>query len=70
MEQFNLVVVRKVSAKSEKTYTMLGIDLGYRVANLTFDTALISELTNIGIRELNSLELDKAVIVGSIKVGE
>ncbi len=70
MEQFDLVVVRKVSAKSQKTYVFLGVDLGYRIASLTFDVALISELSNISIRNLNSLEIDKVVTIGNVKLGK
>ena len=57
---------RKVSAKSKVSYVGLFIDYGYRKAMISADTAIIAELADMTIRQLNELEVDKPHFIGEI----
>lgn len=52
-----LLVVNQSKKDKDKTYVALCVNLGYSLKFLTFDSYLISELLNITIQELRSLEV-------------
>lgn len=64
----NLFVVRKKSKNGDNVYVALYIDLGYRFLTLSYDIAVISELCNITIRDLNNLDVETPVCVGSFNL--
>lgn len=47
-------------------YQVLLADLGYTVKYLSFDRAIISEVTGLSLREIGELPVDTRVLVGSI----
>lgn len=53
-------------SKNGGEYIVMYVDLGYRTANVTFDTNLISEITNLRMAELYGLETNKPFAVGKI----
>ena len=58
--QRQFYVVRQQSQKDKtKTYVTLQCDLGYRCITITFDTAVIAEVSGVTFQELYNLELDK-----------
>ena len=58
--QREFYIVRQKSTKDpSKTFVMLMCDLGYRCITITFDTAIIAELSGVTFQELYNLELDK-----------
>lgn len=61
-----LFKVEKRKAKSGSEYCCLTVDFGYRVAVVSFDTAFISELTNLSIPTLNQLALGDSIVVGHL----
>lgn len=64
-----LFIEKKKSEKKDgsgKEYLMLNVDLGYRVATITFDSAIMSELADMTIRQLNALQVGDKIIVGDI----
>lgn len=56
-------VQKRKSVKTGKEYIGLFCDLGYRVACLSVDRALCSELLGISIAELFELPLDERRVV-------
>ena len=57
-------VVRQKSAKDpNKTFVMLMCDLGYRCITITFDSAIIAEITGVTFQELYNLELGKKYVL-------
>ena len=64
----NLFVVRKKSKNGDNVYVSLYIDLGYRLLTLSYDIAVISELCNITIRDLNNLDVESPICVGSFNL--
>ena len=56
-------VQKRKSVKTGREYIGLFCDLGYRVACLSVDRALCSELLNISISELLELPLDARRVV-------
>lgn len=64
----NLFVVRKKSKNGDNVYVSLYIDLGYRFLTLSYDIAVISELCNITIRDLNNLDVETPICVGSFNL--
>lgn len=65
---FKIYVERKKSKNGDNTYLMLYVDLGYRKLTLSYDNAIISELSNITIRDLNNLSIDEPKLIGSMKI--
>lgn len=61
-----LFKVEKKKSKNGNEYCCLTVDLGYRVAVVSFDNAFISELTNLTIAQLNMLALGDSVVVGHL----
>ena len=61
-----LFAEKKKSSKSENTYVALYIDMGYRKALITMDTALISELADMSVREINALEVGRPHDIGEV----
>ena len=59
---------KKKSSKSENTYVALYIDLGYRKALITMETALISEIADLTVKEINSLEVGKPLVIGELLI--
>lgn len=59
---------RKVSSKSKNTYVGLFVDLGYRKLCLSMETAVIAEMADLTIRQLNQLEVDKPHFIGELIV--
>lgn len=57
-----LVLSVKKSEKNGKIYRVLSIDLGYRMAALTFDDGIISEILGVSVGSLYSLSLGERVI--------
>lgn len=57
-----LVLSVKKSEKNGKIYRVLSIDLGYRVATLTFDDGLIAEILGVSVGSLYTLPLGERVI--------
>lgn len=60
---FKLFVSRKLSKKGS-SYVALFVDLGYAVRPLTFDVALVSEITGLPVGSLSSMPLDEKRYVG------
>lgn len=56
-----LFVEKKRSKKTDNDYIALFIDLDYRVAILTLDRLIISEITGMSILELNMLKYNERV---------
>lgn len=65
---FKVYVERKKSKNGDNTYLMMYVNLGYRNLTLSYDNAIISELSNITIRDLNNLPVDEPKLIGSIKI--
>lgn len=65
---FKIYVVRKKSKNGDNTYLSMYVDLSYRQLTLSFDSAIISELSNITIRDLQNLPIDEPKLIGSIKI--
>lgn len=65
-----IYVVRKKS-QSNKLYNQLYVDLGYKKLVLSFDDAVIVELTGLSFEHINTMEVDSPVCVGTYtKVGK
>lgn len=56
--------VEKRKSKNGNEYCCLTVDFGYRVAVVSFDTAFISEFTDIPIAKLNCMTADSSFVVG------
>ena len=63
-----LFAEKKKSSKSENTYVGLFIDFGYRKAMLSVDTALISEIADLTVKQINALEVGKPYFIGEVIV--
>lgn len=66
-----LYVVRKVSRKEGREdfyYVQLFIDFGYAKRVITMENNLIAEITELPIRCLFELELDKPVKIGEFEL--
>lgn len=59
-----IFIVRKKS-KNERLYNQLYVDLGYKKLALSFDDAVIVELTGLSFEQINTLELDVPICVGA-----
>ena len=65
-----IYVVRKKS-QSGKLYNQLYVDLTYKKLLLSFDDAVIVELTGLSFEQINTMEVDSPVCVGTYtKVGK
>lgn len=58
--------VEKRKSKGGSEYCCLVVDFGYRAAVVSFDTAFISEISNITVSQLNMLKLGDSIEIGKI----
>lgn len=56
-----LVVIKRKGQKGE--YLALALNLGYALKNLSFDVALMSEVTRIDVHTLQSLKVDERILI-------
>lgn len=49
-----LICKKMESKKSGKIFWVIGLDIGYAFKHLSYDKLLVSELTNVSVRELNN----------------
>lgn len=64
MEGKKFFVVRQSSVKDkEKTFVALQCDLGYRIITVSFDSAVIAEVSGLTFAELYNLEIGKKVYI-------
>nr|DAP12892.1 MAG TPA: hypothetical protein [Inoviridae sp.] len=62
-----------ISCQKSKTgnkYVALKVGLGYRNMPLTFDKAVISELTGVDIGTINQMNDEETIHVGAIILGD
>ncbi len=62
MEKNKIIYKKAVGEKSGKPYSCIAVDLGYREAVLTFDSAVIAELLDCSPRELANKPVGVEVI--------
>lgn len=55
--------VSKRMSKKNNTYLALFCDLGNRVITVTFDKLILSQITNLSIRELEDLAIGEVIDV-------
>lgn len=48
-----LICKKLHSKKTDSNYWVIGLDIGYAFKHLSYDKLLVSELTNVSVRELN-----------------
>lgn len=70
VKEKKLFLKRSKSQKTQREFTALYCNLGYRVMTVSYDTATIAEITGISFEKINTLPLDQELNVGSIKVGD
>lgn len=58
-------VCKRTSAKTNRPYYVMGVDLGYRFLPLTFDVNVIAESCGVAVGELYA-DITEDVVVGVI----
>ena len=64
MNEKKFFVIRQEKVKEKgKTFVALQCDLGYRTITVSFDTAVIAEVSGLTFAEIYSLEIGKKVYI-------
>lgn len=61
-----LFVERKLNEKTKNKYVALYADYGYRVAPVSFDVELMSELLECAPNKIHTLQVGQKLVVGTI----
>lgn len=61
-----IYVVKRKSTKSEKEYLVLVANVGYREVVLTYDHAVIVEVSGLTFEQAETLKVDEKIVIGSI----
>lgn len=61
MKEKKFYIEKKVSKKTNKEYTGLYVDLGYKVSLVSVDTVLICDLTDMTPKQIFELPIDSKV---------
>ncbi len=63
MAEKKFFVVRQESKDKTKTFVALQCDLGYRIITVSFDSAVIAEVSGLTFADLYNLEIGKKVFI-------
>lgn len=63
-----LKIVKNVGKKSGKEYLALQIDLGYRNVVLSFDSAVIAEVSGLSFADLHAIKIGEDKIIADVKL--
>ena len=63
MAEKKFFVVRQENKDKTKTFVALQCDLGYRTITVSFDSAVIAEVSGLTFADLYNLEIDKKVYI-------
>lgn len=63
-----LYAERKQSKKGDTSYVALYVDFGYRKAILSMETAIIAELADKTMKQINELPVGSPLIIGEILI--
>ena len=70
MRKANLkMYVSKRMSKKNTEYTVLEVNAGYRRIPISFDRAMICELTGLTYQELYDIKVGEVIEVGSFNIG-
>lgn len=58
-----LIVRKSISKKTNKPFAMLILDIGYRMAILSFDTSLCAEALGVSVKDLMTLDDGDYVVI-------
>lgn len=62
------IYIIKKKSKNDKEYICMYIDLCYRLAYVSYDTNLISEIANLTVADLYKMEVDKPIMLGHLSL--
>jgi hypothetical protein len=58
---------KRLSIKTRRPYVCISVDLGWKVAVLTFDTTTVSDVLNVTNADLASIPVDTKIELGDLK---
>ena len=61
-----LYVEKKVNEKTNREFTALYADYGYRVAPISFEVELMAELLECAPSKIHTLQVGQKLVIGSI----